>query len=661
MNKNQTRRTLLLSVLSLLLCMSMLVGTTFAWFTDSVTSANTIITSGNLDVEMYWADGTQAVPTEKSGWTDASQGAIFDYDNWEPGYTQVRHIKIANVGSLALKYKVSILTNGEVSDLADVIDVDYVDPAVQVANRTDLTDAYKLGTLTQVLAKLGETGNGELIAGASDTITIAFKMQETAGNTYMNKSIGTDFAVVLNATQLTSEDDSFDDQYDAFAEYDGEISSAASLVAALQNGGTYKVVSDISLDAAAEIPAGVTVNLDLNGKAFSGAAIKQKHVLVNNGTLTVVNGTISSLGADGGSAIVNNGTATLTNVIMNGAPFVGADGWWPSYAVNNSGTMTITDSTITAEHGGAAGMGGVLTLNNVNITVGKNGYTNAAVYTNGGEIIVNGGTYTNRAVDQNNTGAIAINGAVTVNAGTFNGRIENYYGTPVIKGGTFSVKPNAGFVAAGYDVTNNGDGTYTVKKQDIVYNNTVMGDLYTFLPTLKSGDVLILPAKTYVTTGTFTIPAGVIIKGEEGAEVIIRQDNPGQDNIFDCEGDIVIENITFETNRKGYAINGVDHESNFDITVINCKFKGLAGDKNWGVYKNSHGNLTIKNCTFDTYDNAICGVKNLGGSTTVITGCTFTNIADEAIGYMSADVPADFEATVIANNTGLTAENVIGW
>ena len=141
MKKNQTRRALLMSALSLLLCVSMLVGTTFAWFTDSVTSANNIIKSGNLDVEMYWADGTKAVPTEKSGWTDASKGAIFNYDLWEPGYTQVRHIKIANEGTLALKYKVSIVANGVVSDLANVIDVYYADPSVQVANRTDLTDA----------------------------------------------------------------------------------------------------------------------------------------------------------------------------------------------------------------------------------------------------------------------------------------------------------------------------------------------------------------------------------------------------------------------------------------------------------------------------------------------------------------------------------------
>lgn len=215
MNKKTAKRTLWLSVLSLVLCLSMLVGTTFAWFTDSVTSSDNIITSGNLDVKMYWADGT-ADPTATQ-WTDASTGAIFNYDKWEPGYVQVRHIKIANEGSLALKYKVSILANGAVSDLSDVIDIYYVDPAVQVADRAALANAPKLGTLTQVLENLGETGSGTLTAGRVDTITIAFKMQESAGNDYMNKAIGTDFSVVLNATQLTSENDSFDNQYDADA------------------------------------------------------------------------------------------------------------------------------------------------------------------------------------------------------------------------------------------------------------------------------------------------------------------------------------------------------------------------------------------------------------------------------------------------------------
>lgn len=218
-NVKSTRHALLMSAVALLLCFAMLLGTTFAWFTDSAASASNVITSGNLNVEMYWADGTAAVPTSAAGWTDASTGAIFDYKNWEPGYVQVRHIKIANEGSLAFKYKVNIVANGTVSDLANVIDVYYVDPAVQVADRTALASDMKIGTLAQVLAALGDTGNGTLKAGESDVITLALKMQESAGNEYMNKSIGTDFSVQLFATQLASETDSFGKDYDKDSEY----------------------------------------------------------------------------------------------------------------------------------------------------------------------------------------------------------------------------------------------------------------------------------------------------------------------------------------------------------------------------------------------------------------------------------------------------------
>ena len=260
--KHTTKKALLSSALALFLCFVMLLGTTFAWFTDSVTSANNIIQSGNLDVEMYWADGAKAVPAvDDAGWKDASTTAIFDYANWEPGFVQVRHVKIANEGSLALKYEVSIIANGEISDLADVIDVYYADPAVQVADRTSLTDDNKLGTLTEVLAALGNTGNGTLAAETNDTITIAFKMQETAGNEYMDKSIGTNFSVQVFATQLASEDDSFGSDYDTDAPY--TATNSEELVEMLANAkagdvlrlapGEYEIASTLA------VPSGVTI------------------------------------------------------------------------------------------------------------------------------------------------------------------------------------------------------------------------------------------------------------------------------------------------------------------------------------------------------------------------------------------------------------------
>ena len=217
MKKNRsTKRALLMSALSMVLCLSMLVGSTFAWFTDSVTSKGNIIKSGTLDVEMYWADGK--TDPKNTTWTDASQGAIFDYSLWEPGYTEVRHIKIENKGTLALKYQLMIQANGKVSKLSDVIDVYYTDPAEPVADRTALANKTPMGTLTEALIGLPNTAYGELTADEAHTITLALKMQESAGNEYQDLAIGSDFSIILMATQVTNESDSFGPEYDASAE-----------------------------------------------------------------------------------------------------------------------------------------------------------------------------------------------------------------------------------------------------------------------------------------------------------------------------------------------------------------------------------------------------------------------------------------------------------
>ena len=236
--KRSAKRALLLSVLSVMLCVTMLVGTTFAWFTDSVTSSSNIIKSGTLDVEMYWMNGTDdPTSTAEGAWNDASKGAIFNYDKWEPGYAEVRHIKIENKGSLALKYQIQIIPNGIVSDLADAIDVFYFDPAEQISDASTLTEDEVFATLTDAIAGMATTASGSLSAGTSDTITIALKMREDAGNDYQNKSIGADFSIQLIATQYTEEEDSFDDQYDADAKYPPLLPSSSEIAGLLKGEG----------------------------------------------------------------------------------------------------------------------------------------------------------------------------------------------------------------------------------------------------------------------------------------------------------------------------------------------------------------------------------------------------------------------------------------
>ena len=683
MKARSTKKALLASLLSLVVCVSLLVGSTFAWFTDSVTSAQNVIQSGNLDVTLEWMDGKEApADPDDAAWKDASTDAIFNYNLWEPGYTTVRHIKIGNEGSLALKYKVVIEANGTVSDLTDVIDVYYFDPAQRIADRTALAGVTPMGTLTSVLGNMSTTAQGELAANTDDIITIALKMKETAGNEYMNKSVGDSFVIKVFATQLAAEYDSFGNDYDVFADYDGEISTPSALEAALKNGGAYKVLNDITVTEAMNVPAAVNVELDLNGKTITGtkgrdADDNRIHVIVNNGTLTIAGGTVASTGTNGGSAVLNKGVLTLEDVTIEGAPSDTTNGDYASYAVNTDGA----GSQLTVNNANISGRGAIGATNGAKVVVNGGTYKSPVpawghcIYAvdAGTEVTINGGTFSEGFDSAPNDWTYMIysgkSAKVTVNGGTFSAwdsaAAVDYYAadtsTIEFKGGTFSSDPT-NWVADGHTVKDNGDGTWTVE-DFIVYDEVSMGSLYTLLPTLPAGETLVIPEGTYVTTGTFAVAADVTIKGEAGKEVIFRQDSDAQDDIFNCAGNATFENITFESNYKGYAIAGPvkEHNTDGDITVINCKFKGIATEKNWGIYKNLNGNLTVKNCTFDNYNNALCGINNGNGSTTVVTGCTFTNINGEAIGYVSSTMPANFEADVIANNTGLTAENVIGY
>ena len=248
----KSKKALFSSLLAMMLCFAMLVGTTFAWFTDSVTAGSNRIIAGNLSIDLLIK--TKGDADYVSVKTDSTKAA-FDYDLWEPGYTEVANAKVKNTGNLALKYTMRIVANGQVSALADVIDVYYASSEVAVADRT-LTGLTRLGTLAEVLGNAQYNIDDNLLAGEEDFATIALHMQETAGNEYQGLSIGTNFAFQILATQYTYEADSFDNQYDALAEYE-EIPTA--VVTTITPGGIdvtgmggANVANDIELDKAYE-------------------------------------------------------------------------------------------------------------------------------------------------------------------------------------------------------------------------------------------------------------------------------------------------------------------------------------------------------------------------------------------------------------------------
>ena len=257
----RTLKGLATSFAAIVVCLSMLLGTTWAWFTDSSSSDNNIIASGSLEVKASWANGTE--DPNSATWNDFNGTKIFDYDNWEPGYTVARHLKIENTGSLAFKYKLLIVPNGTLTDLADVIDVYVVDTATQLT-RDMVNGATPRATLTELITDEDGAAYGILLpAGSSTTnplevvgeksLTIALKMRENVGSNYEGKSIGDSFSMKVYATQYAYEEDDFGNDYDKDATYYTHLSAPAEIPATATNDTTIKTSGENSVSVS--IPA----------------------------------------------------------------------------------------------------------------------------------------------------------------------------------------------------------------------------------------------------------------------------------------------------------------------------------------------------------------------------------------------------------------------
>ena len=313
-NAKNTKRALLSSVIALLVCFSMLLGTTFAWFTDSVTSANNVIKSGNLDIALDYWDG--------DSWeTIQGTDSLFTDNLWEPGHAEVVYLKLSNLGSLAFRYQLAIGvlsetagTNmaGDPFKLSDYIRMGVVEgvngQTNAYATREAAVDAVKANS---GIIGTGYAKQGEMLADADELyMAVVVYMPDTVGNE-ANAKTGTDaptinLGVQVLATQYTAESDGFDDQYDKDAWAPGmAVYTATDLQAAINAGETnIKLMEDITLDAPIVISASATTFsmrsttpptvIDLNGKTISNAT---GYVIENQGNIVITgNGTMSGLG-----------------------------------------------------------------------------------------------------------------------------------------------------------------------------------------------------------------------------------------------------------------------------------------------------------------------------------------------------------------------------
>ena len=321
-----TKRALLLSALSLLMCVSMLIGSTFAWFTDSVTSAGNTIQSGTLEVDLVDAnDNSMAGQVIKFVTPDnRDQDAIL----WEPGCTyKTEPVYVVNNGNLALKYEIVI--NG-------------------INGNAKLLEAIEwtvtVGTTTTALADL----KGNLVAGAkSEAIVLSGHMKEEAGNEYQGLT-AEGISIVVYATQHTYENDSFGNQYDyaagtAFVGGKGTADAPYLINKASQ----LLSISDYDEYTYFKVADGVET-LDMTGVG----KIKLNGSFDGNGVQDIkISNLTANVNVTDGSALVkniyNSGETTFENVTLHG--YIEGQynmGSFYNYGTANSGDSDGADYTV---------------------------------------------------------------------------------------------------------------------------------------------------------------------------------------------------------------------------------------------------------------------------------------------------------------------------
>ena len=336
-NKRATKRALLTSVMALVMCVVMLVGTTFAWFTDTASTGVNKIVAGNLDVDIIGKDSDTHI--EKLNFTKANaatDAGATEAVLWEPGCRYVTEgFRIANKGNLALKWK-AVVNKGTTAenpgkfDLLDVIDF-YLVKGDKNSEGT-LLDEFT-GTLQKT-----ET---------SDVYYIKGVMKTTAGNDYQGLTLD-GITITVYATQLTAEFDSFDNQYDKDAKYTEVIAGGKTFEgkATLSTG-----ITATDPDAVAVRATGTAADVTiLDGTFDGGSGGNNVCVWAGNGAkVTIKDGTFT-VGGDadgfGNSVIESNGG----NIVIEGGFFYTNYNYKGKYYVlnqknDNPGTITVKGGT----------------------------------------------------------------------------------------------------------------------------------------------------------------------------------------------------------------------------------------------------------------------------------------------------------------------------
>lgn len=632
-----TKRALLLSALSLLMCVSMLIGSTFAWFTDSVISGNNIIKSGNLDVALDYAT---VVDGQVTGWNTVQNATdLFDKNAlWEPGHAEVVYLRVSNVGSLALKYCLGVNVDSEVPGI-NVDEEEFYLSDHLVFKVKELNDATEIGSFDSRESMIESSDvkglksyNGEdkfldAKGGAKDVAYVALLvyMPTSVGNeaNYRGDKVpAINLSVNLYATQYTSESDAFGNDYDEEAFYaNAYVTNAAELAVAIEDaedGDIIALMEDIDLTGAATyamraaaaqrltIAKGKNVTINLNGYDIIGAStndsgnqmaiqVKGNLVIAGEGTISMVHtGANMEWSALTAAISVEGGSLTLGE----GVTVVHKGGSSMAYAVDVNSTLGDTTLNIN---------GATLSSSYIGVRLFNNHKTaKATVNLNSGVV---GGIRRDIWVHNPSASAVDANGVVNI-ADSYNV--------------TVTTQDASSFYGRIYD-----------------FDSAVVGTSADLSTAIKNGE-----KEVYLVEGDFTLPSlsdkeGITLIGTEGTVIGGESASTGFSSNFGK--DTTIKNVTFSGSSNGvrwsYAKGGTS-------TFENCTF---AGDSTYGFHIDQANGATFifNNCTFIGFNAFASDLAKIE-----FNNCTF--LSNGKYGHSNVWTVANFNNCTWGDNTSVS-------
>ena len=636
---------LISSILTIALCVSMIAGSTFALFTSndsvdvSVKAAKVNITANveNIALSSMGVASADGKTFANGGTAEYDpESGKFTLTSVAPGDKVTFDIKLTNNSDIAIQYRVKwTVEGGLLGALVATVDDVALKSVVSEWSAWTTTDS------------------------ATKTLRVSLELPVEADDTFQEKSATVAF--VVEAVQGNGV---------AYLPGEQYASSEEGLRAAFANGGDIVLNNNIALEnGSLVVPAGKTVNLDLNGCVISADSSDPTVLVEAGGVLNTKDSAASGVATfarrtfamtrgginnDNGNAIKNNGTVTLT-----GGQYTSGKG----YALNNESS----DSKLTATNivGGGAFNAGELELNNCELLNEVSG--RHTVY-NSGTLTVNGGIYENTSANEVIKSPSAV--AAVINSGSFIMTGKSYLlgGNITINGGNF----------AAYD---NGDGT-TDKMRPNGANDSinVNGGSFNFDVTgwIETNEIM------EENNGEYTVVNGLLYFADRNeyqlssVEALIwfadevnqysNYEHPFEGETVKLMSDIDLEGMEwtpigdyrFQANRFCGTFDGQGNTiSNFQISKKTDK--NDSNKSSYGFFGNVDGtvkNLTIDNASVKSYAYVGALIGRLNGGT--VENCHVTNSKVECTYWQAGGMIGQLNDGCTVKDCSITGTTVTG-